>query len=69
MAKTVDVTGIPPEAIRAVEALVELLREKAKMPDRPAPSVFDLFGKAPKLRTGEDIARQVEEERAAWGKS
>jgi hypothetical protein len=33
----------------------------------PAGSVFDLFGKAPRLRTVEDIAAQVQEERDAWG--
>src|SRR5260370_1084472 len=31
------------------------------------PSVFDLFGKARMLRTGEEIARQLQEERDAWG--
>jgi hypothetical protein len=33
----------------------------------PTCSVFDLFGKAPRLRTAEDIAAQVREERDAWG--
>lgn len=30
-------------------------------------SIFDLFGKAEHLRSGEDIDAQVREERAAWG--
>jgi hypothetical protein len=35
----------------------------------PAGSLFDLFGKAPRLRTAEDIAPEVREERDAWGES
>jgi len=30
-------------------------------------SLFDLIGKASTLRSGEDIAQQVREERDAWG--
>ncbi len=33
----------------------------------PAGSVFDLFGKAPRLRTTDDIAAQLREEREVWG--
>jgi hypothetical protein len=47
--------------------LVEIIRDKSPKPTAPTCSIFDLFGKAPKLRTGEDIARQVEEEHDAWG--
>jgi hypothetical protein len=63
LARTIDVTGLPPEAIRAIECLVLLLREKAAPPALPPVSVFDLFGTAPTLRTGEDIAKQLREER------
>ena len=68
MSQTIDVTGLPPDAIRAVESLVRIIREKSAATASPPPvSVFDLFGKAPVLRTGEDIAKQIEEERASWG--
>jgi hypothetical protein len=30
-------------------------------------SIFDLFGKAPRLRTAADIAAQIAEERSEWG--
>jgi hypothetical protein len=30
-------------------------------------SMFDLFGKAPRLRTKEDIAAQIQQERDEWG--
>jgi hypothetical protein len=29
--------------------------------------MFDLFGKAPRLRTKEDIAAQIQQERDEWG--
>jgi hypothetical protein len=32
-------------------------------------SIFDLFGKAGKLRTAEDIEAQIQEERAGWGEA
>jgi hypothetical protein len=67
VAQTIDVSGLSPEAVRAVESLVEIIRDKSPKPTAPTCSIFDLFGKAPKLRTGEDIARQVEEEHDAWG--
>ncbi len=69
MTQTIDVTGLSPEAIRTVESLVGMLRERAAKAGQPPPSVFDLFGKAPKLRSAEDIAAQVREERTAWGES
>ena len=65
MPESIDVTDLPPEAIRTVRTLVGLLRARSAPP--AAPSIFDMFGKAPVLRTGDDIARQVEEERDAWG--
>ena len=67
MSQTIDVTGLPPDAIRAVESLVRIIREKSTAPPAAAPSIFDAIGKAPVQRTGEDIARQIEEERASWG--
>jgi hypothetical protein len=67
MQHTIDVNGLSPEAVRAVESLVRLLKEKEPGEGPRAPSVFDLFGKAPVLRTGEDIAKQVQDERDAWG--
>lgn len=68
MSESIDVTGLSREAIRALESLVGLLRDTNRSPAPDAPSVFDLFGKAKQLRTGEDIARQFQEERDAWGK-
>jgi hypothetical protein len=67
MPQTIDVTGLPADAVRAVESLVRIIRERTTGPTPAPSSVFDLFGKAPKLRTAEDIARQIEEERQAWG--
>lgn len=69
MPQTIDVTGLPPEAVRAVESLVGILRAKSTKTATPAPSVFDLFGKAPHLRTGDEIAQQIRDERNAWGES
>ena len=69
MPQTIDVTGLPPEAVRAVESLVGILRAKSTTPPTAPPSVFDLFGKAPHLRTGEEIAQQLRDERTAWGES
>ena len=67
MPQTIDVTGLPADAVRVVESLVGLLRDNAGKPTPSAPSIFDLIGKAPRLRSGEDIARQLREERDAWG--
>jgi hypothetical protein len=66
MKQTIDMRGLSPEAVRTVESLVDLLREKAAKANVPSPSVFDLFGKAPALRTTEDIAQQIQEERDVW---
>jgi hypothetical protein len=67
MPQNIDVTGLSPEAVRAVESVVGLLREKAANRNGGQPTIFDLFGKAPKLRTAADIARQVREEHDSWG--
>ncbi len=66
MTQTIDVTGLSREAIRTVESLVGMLRERNQKV-AAAPSIFDLFGKAEVLRTGEDIAEQLREERDSWG--
>ena len=67
MSQTIDVTGLSGEAIRTVESLVDLLRERQAPPAPRSGSIFDLFGKADVLRTGDDIADQLREERDAWG--
>ena len=67
MTQTIDVTGLSLEAIRTVESLVGILRESQRKSTVAAPSIFDLFGKARVLRTSEDIAEQLREERDSWG--
>jgi hypothetical protein len=67
MPPTIDVTGLSPEAIRTVQSLIGMLRERAMKPHDTSQSVFDLIGTAPRPRTAEDIAAQLREERAAWG--
>lgn len=58
-------TFIPDEPLPDAEGSAELIIT----PRAPGPvgSVFDLFGKAPLLRSAEDIAAQVREERDGWG--
>ena len=68
MPRTIDVSGLPSEAVRAVESLVVFLKGRTT-PSASPPSVFDLFGKAPRLRRGDDIARQLQEERDSWGEA
>jgi hypothetical protein len=65
--RAIDVSGLSADAVQAIESLVAAFRRKEER-HIPSLSVFDLFGKAPKLRTGEDISRQISEERDAWGK-
>ncbi len=67
MTETIDVTGLSREAIRAVESVVGILRESQRKSAVPSHSIFDLFGKATVLRSGEDIAEQLREERDSWG--
>jgi hypothetical protein len=69
MSQTIDVTGLPPEAVKTVQSLVGLLRQNGAFQAKPAQSIFDLIGKAPVLRSGEDIAKQVAEERDSWAES
>lgn len=66
MPHTIDITGLPPDAIHAVEAFVDSLRGSATHLGNTTTSIFDLFGKAPVLRTKEDIEIQIEIERKAW---
>lgn len=60
---------VPDEPLPLVEGPAELIvfpLEKT-VPPSPALSIFDLFGKAPRLRSAEDIETQMREEREAWG--
>lgn len=60
----VDHTFIPDGKLPDVEGAAELVITQSA----PAQvSMFDLFGKAARLRTAEDIAAQVQEERNEWG--
>jgi hypothetical protein len=60
---------IPAEPLPAVEGRAELIvfPERESEPTAQTPSIFDLFGKAPVLRSAEDIEAQVRHEREAWG--
>ena len=59
-----DHTFIPNGQLPDVEGTAELII----MQNAPAPtSMFDLFGKASRLRSAEDIAAQLQEERNEWG--
>ena len=60
----VDHTFIPDGQLPNVEGAAELVITQST-PTQV--SMFDLFGKAARLRTGEDIAAQVQEERNEWG--
>jgi hypothetical protein len=67
MSQTIDVSGLSPQAVQVVESLIELLRHDSNGAPARQASIFDLFGKAPKLRSAADIEQQVREERDAWG--
>ncbi len=43
--------------------------DAASQPRSLAPSVFDVFGRASRLRGADDIAEQLREERTAWAES
>jgi hypothetical protein len=62
---------IPDEPLPTVEGAAELIVFVGATPSSPTPprSIFDLFGKAATLRTGEDIAEQIREERDGWGEA
>ncbi|MGL6096124.1 MAG: hypothetical protein ACRC7O_10055 [Fimbriiglobus sp.] len=61
-------TFIPDGPLPDAEGTAELVVTPTS-PDVPPAggSIFDFFGKAPVLRTAEDIAEQVREERDSWG--
>jgi hypothetical protein len=71
MAEAVVVRGrfdggvfVPSEPLPAVSGPAELI----VFPEPTEPvSIFDLFGKAPTLRSADDIAAQLREERDSWG--
>ena len=60
---------VPSEPLPPTPGEAELIVFPAPEPEAPpaAGSIFDLFGKASRLRSAEDIAAQVREERDAWG--
>jgi hypothetical protein len=51
--------------VRGAAELIVFLRETPEA--KGIGSIFDLFGKAPQLRTAEDIDAQVRAEPDAWG--
>jgi hypothetical protein len=62
-------TFIPDEPLPATEGEAQLIvipAETSRPPAAPG-SIFDLFGKASRLRSAEDIRAQVQEERDSWG--
>lgn len=73
MSRTLIVRGryanhkfIPDEELPDTEGSAELIITEGQ---QGAPiSIFDLFGKAPVLRSAEDIAAQIQAEREEWGK-
>ena len=54
----VDHAFIPEGQLPDAEGAAELIITP-QSPRTPAASVFDLFGKAPRLRSAEDIAAQI----------
>ena len=61
----VDHTFIPDGPLPDTEGNAEL-HIRPTLPTQTV-SIFDLFGKAARLRSAADIAAQIEEERMAWG--
>jgi hypothetical protein len=62
-------TFIPDEPLPATEGEAQLIvipAESSRSPAAPG-SIFDLLGRAARLRSAEDIQAQVREERDAWG--
>ena len=59
---------IPDEPLPAVEGAAQLIVFPGTSSATPsAGSIFDLFGKAPRLRTAADIDAQAQEEHGSWG--
>ena len=63
----VNRTFVPDEPLPAVEGMAELIVIPTKPPAAKTGSIFDHFGKAPVLRSREDIEAQIKEERDEWG--
>jgi hypothetical protein len=63
--KTFVPTDPLPEAEGPAELLVyvDILKEASS----ERPSIFDVFGKAKRLRSAAELDAQLEEERASWG--
>lgn len=57
---------VPSEPLPDAEGPAELLVFPHSPPSKGG-TIFDVFGKAKVLRSAEDIAAQLAEERAAWG--
>jgi hypothetical protein len=61
----------PPELLGATPQDVVIVFEDVAPADAPMadqrPSIFDSVGKAPVLRTAEDIDARIREERESWG--
>jgi len=59
-------TFVASEPLPDAEGPAELIVH-VQAPVDSRPSIYDVFGKAEQLRSGEDIDAQLAEERAAWG--
>jgi hypothetical protein len=58
---------IPSEPMPETEGPAELIVfPQPERASQPGGSTFDLFGKAERLRSAEDIDAQIQEEREAW---
>jgi hypothetical protein len=58
---------VPSEPLPETEGPAELIVfPQVQGAARPGGSIFDLFGKAARLRSAEDIDAQIREEREAW---
>ena len=58
---------VPDEPMPQVEGTAELIVFPTDSGTKLPPSIFDLFGRAPHLRSAEEIERQLREERESWG--
>jgi hypothetical protein len=58
------ISNEPMPDVEGPAELIVYLKEAVQLPKRR--SIFEFFGKAPKLRSAEDIDAQVREEREAW---
>jgi len=52
-----------------VDGRAELIIYTKKPEETKRPSIFDVFGKAERLRTAADIDAQLGEERSSWEES